>query len=139
MNQEQSLLSLRSDLKKVGEYLKEIAEAILDNEISEFPLFIVHRERAISLGRAVVLAEKSGTYWSFNASMLEELVGRGIIQADKVEEFRTLYKDARYYACIFMLTPETMNVVFSPFLFHEEEEGEYNDNDDAVTDNDFWQ
>ncbi|MCB0514959.1 MAG: hypothetical protein R2798_13405 [Chitinophagales bacterium] len=129
MNKEQKLLSLREDMKIVGGYLQEIALAMLENNISKYPLFIAHHESAINLGKAVIVAEKSRTHWSFNASMLEELVVKKLFDKDKISDFVETLGDPTQNTCIFMATPDEMNFIFVPFEVDEE-----NDDGDEATD-----
>lgn len=115
MTRSEKLLSLRQDLKTVGNYLKSIAKEIIDNKVSNYPVFIVHKEESISLGRVILQSETSRTFWSYNASLLEEFVKRDIVGKDKLDDFREVYKDPEMFACFFLLTPEDMEFIFCPY------------------------
>jgi len=115
MTREEKLLSLRQDLKKVGNYLQSVSSEIIENKVSRYPVFIVHKEPSISMGRVVLQAETSGTFWTFSASLLEEFVKKGIIDKEKIDDFRDVYKDPKMFACFFLLTPEDMEFIFCPY------------------------
>ncbi len=116
---EQNMMSLREDMKVLGEYLQEIAQQMKEHNISRYPVFIAHKETAIQLGKPVIDAERSKTNWSFNASMLEELVGKQIVEKEKVLEFREVYNNPKEIACIFLVTPEQMDFVWCPYNLEE--------------------
>lgn len=117
---EQNMMSLREDMKVLGEYLQEIAQQLNEQNITRYPIFIAHKEAAIQLGKPIIDAEKSKTNWSFNASMLEEMVRKNIVEQDKLEDFREVYKNPKETACIFLATPEQMNFVWCPYNLEEE-------------------
>jgi len=117
--QEYELMSLRQDMKSVGEYLKDVSEQIIENKISNYPVFIVHKEEAIQLGRPLIIAEQTKTNWSFNASFIENLIKKGILDYEKLPDFQNIYKNPKEFACIFMATPQFMNFVWCPFNVDE--------------------
>ena len=115
MTREERLLSLRQDMKKIGLYLQSVAREIIDNQVSNYPVFIVHKEPSISMGRVVLQADTSRTFWTYSASLLEEFIKRDIVGKEKLDDFRTVYKDPQMFACFFLLTPEDMDFIFCPY------------------------
>lgn len=115
MNREDKLMGLRQDIKKIGPYLQSVSKEIIENKVSNYPIFVVHKEPVVSLGRVVLQAATSGTIWTYSASLLEEFVKREIVGKENVDDFREVYKDPNMFACLFLLTPEDMEFVFSPY------------------------
>jgi len=124
MTREEKLLSLREDVKVLGDYLKEISMGVMKEGISRFPIFIAHKEPAISLGKLIIDAEKSKTHWSYNASLLEDFFNNEILDESQEELIETNFKDPKFFACIFLLTPEDMDFVFCPFDLEDEEKAD---------------
>ncbi len=88
--------------KTLQPYLKMLgsaADTILDEDVSHYPIFVVYRVE-IELG--LPLLKKQGS-WSVNASTLEELVVKRLVETDKVDVFRQIYKDPRAFLCLFVL------------------------------------
>ncbi len=120
MSYQEKLFKLREDVKIVGPYLKQVSEEIRTQKVSKYPIFIVHQEKAIRLGKMILDKENSRTYWSYNASLLEEFVQKNFVAENNLEEFKKVYKSPDEYMCFFLLTPEDMNFVFCPFDMNKE-------------------
>lgn len=92
--------------------LGQAADVILDQEVSAYPVFIVHQDM---IGIGVPLIEQaSQSEWSVNASTLEELVTKQIIQEDKLMAFRQVYKDPRAFFCLLVIEGTGAHFVFLP-------------------------
>jgi len=115
MKREDKLMALRQDMKKIGPYLHSVSKEIIENKVSKYPIFVVHKEPSVSLGRVVLQSSTSGTIWTYSASLLEEFVKREIVGKENVADFRDVYKDANMFACFFLLTPEDMEFIFCPY------------------------
>lgn len=101
-----SNIQLRFLEQELGQYataLGKAADTVLDNEVSKYPIFIAHQEQ-IEIGLPIVDREKVSGNWAINVSTLEEFVTKQLIQMDKVDEFRTVYKDPRKHLCFFVLS-----------------------------------
>lgn len=104
---EQIIESVQQDLPLYEEHLQKIAQAIVEQHISAFPVFIAHRAGNLLLGKRVIDAEQWQTQWHIHASLLEEIAQKKIIAPQKVNEFKTIYKDPHQYACLFIVYSET--------------------------------
>lgn len=111
---ESPLLSLKKDLEKYKETIKEVATDILLEGLSEHPIFIAH-QHVVSVGEIIVNKEEVGSEWTIHASTLEEFIEKGIVQAEKKDVFLYSYKNPHDYACIFVVVPEGANFVFVPY------------------------
>ncbi len=111
---ESPLLSLKKDLEKYKETLKEVATDILLEGLSEYPIFIAH-QHVVSVGEIIIDKEEIGSEWTIQASTLEEFIEKGIVQAAKKDVFLYSYKNPNDYACIFVVVPEGANFVFIPY------------------------
>jgi hypothetical protein len=108
------LESIRNDVALIGEDLKVIANQVIDEGISEYPLFIASQE-LLDLGRPIFDPETAGLNWIFRATILEDFVNRNIISQSKVADFQRTMGDPRKNACIVVITPEGIQLVFVPF------------------------
>ena len=110
---ETALNELQSDLKKYEPMLQHASQAIIEQNVSNYPIFVVHKHQA-NIGISLLDRETSGTYWSINASTLEEFVTKQVINGSKSENFKEIYKNPREYFCIFILDLDIRQFVFSP-------------------------
>ena len=104
---------LETELKPYYSLLGQAADAILDQEISSYPIFVMHQQ-SVSIGVPLVEAAADKMPWSVNASTLEELATKKIIEMERVNDFRQIYKDPRDYFCLFVLSDSGADFVFVP-------------------------
>lgn len=112
---ESPLKSLESDLKLYSESIQEVATEILNEGLSEYPIFVAHQHE-VSLGELILDKNDLNTQWSIQASMLEEFVQKGIIHTEKKERFIKQYKNPNEYMCLFVIVPKGANFVFYPYI-----------------------
>lgn len=111
---ESPLKSLELDLKFYSESIKEVAQEIISEGISTFPIFVAHQHE-IRLGEPILDREELNTSWSIHASTLEEFSEKGLVQADKKDRFEKQFKDPYKFMCVFVVVPEGANFVFYPY------------------------
>lgn len=99
----------------------QAADTILDQEVSIYPIFIIHQLN-VDIGVLLVSKTDGKSDWSIHASTLEELVTKQVIQMDKVDNFRQVYKDPREYLCLFTLSEMGATFVFLPRTMGKSEE-----------------
>ena len=111
---ESPLKSLETDLVLYSDSLKEVAEEIIAEGVSKYPIFIAHQHE-VKLGELVVDKEEMATDWNIHASTIEEFIEAGVIQAEREDFFKQNYKDPKKFICIFAIVPEGANFVFYPY------------------------
>jgi hypothetical protein len=111
--QEQQYQQLKQELQPFMTMMGNASETIVLEEVSSYPIFVLHKEE-VALG--IPLKEYEGVVmdWGINASTLEEFVAKQIIQNDKVEEFKKIYKPADSQLCLFLITKDGATFVFLP-------------------------
>lgn len=106
--------TISSDFVKVSDTLKEASYQIRKREISVFPVFPVCKTEQ-PIGQLIIACHQAETEWNYYASFLDEFVQRGIIDADKQDDFKKAYKDADEFCCLFVIDKEFTNFVFIPY------------------------
>jgi len=107
--------SIDIDIISYEDYLKEVAEMAIANEVTKYPIFVLHQKESIDVGRPIIDLTKSKTKWSVNISHLEDFVLKGIVKENNVDRFRAVYKNPSKYLCIFVLDDGVANFIFRPF------------------------
>jgi hypothetical protein len=110
----ESLTELEQNLKIYKESIREIAEEIVQAEVSKYPIFVASRE-TVSLGKMVIDKEELALEWSIFASTLEEFVRRKIIPQEKLNAFRSAWKNPETHCCIFALIDNTATFIYVPY------------------------
>ena len=111
---DQYLKVLNQDLKFYKDNIKEVADDIISEGFSQYPIFIAsvfHNE----LGELVLDGQELGRTFSIMASTLEQMTEKKIIPADKVPFFKESFKNPKEFACVLMLTTKTQQFIFYPY------------------------
>ena len=111
--QEEQYRKLVQEIKPFLSLLSQASEAILQQEVSSYPIFILHQSQ-VALGVQLVDREESSSPWSVQVTTLEELVAKNVVNLDKLEAFRRVYKDPTAYFCLLMLTDDRASFLFLP-------------------------
>jgi hypothetical protein len=111
MQDTNKFLALEQQIHPYKKILAQAADVILDQNVSNYPIFILHQQE---LEMGVALIEGGRKFpWSVNASTLEEFVTKDLIFNEKVEEFRSTYKDPQVYLCLFVLSELGAQFIFT--------------------------
>lgn len=105
-------LALQQQLHPYKKILAQAADVILDENVSKYPIFIVHQQE---LHMGVSLIEAGDKFkWSVNASTLEEFVTKELIFMDKAQDFISTYKDPEINLCLFVLSELGAQFIYIP-------------------------
>jgi hypothetical protein len=108
-----NFLQLQNEIRPYFPMLEKASEAIIDQSVSDYPVFVFHQQE-IELGIPVVDRLKVKGNWSVNASTMEEFVSKSLIKEEKIEEFKNKYKDSKDYYCLFVLSEMGAQFIFMP-------------------------
>lgn len=93
--------------------LADAADSIVTNDVSLYPIFVIH-QHFVDIGIQMVDKEKVSGNWSVNASTLEEFVTKQVITSEKVDDFRKVYKEKQEEFCLFVLSELGADFIFLP-------------------------
>ncbi|MCB0619320.1 MAG: hypothetical protein KDC43_08560 [Saprospiraceae bacterium] len=113
---------LEAELAPYRKVLGQAADAVIDQEVSEYPILVVHQQ-SVDIGLPLVDREAVRGKWSVNVSTLEEFVTKQLIAPDRIEPFTTVYKDPADHLCLFVLSELGATFVFLPRHDEEEKDG----------------
>lgn len=105
------LEELQQNLKPYLRMLGDASEMILTQEVSRYPIFIVHNQ-PVDIGLPLWERETSGGDYSISASSLEEFVTKQLIQMEKVDDFIRIYKKPKDFFCLFYIVDQQAQFVF---------------------------
>lgn len=109
------LESLQNDLSQVGDTLKQLAQLVIAEKVSEYPVFVAAHQ-FVQLGKPVFDLDDVQLNWYFNISTLEEMTQKGVVKAENLNRFRRTYGDPEERACIFVVTETDQRIVFVPYV-----------------------
>ena len=114
MKKAESYLQLEIELDIFRKLMTQASKVILDKDVSEYPIMVAHQQE-LELGMPIFKREENeGTKWSIHASTLEEFVSRQIVFPEKVEDFKSNFKDPSTNVCVFVLSELGAEFIFLP-------------------------
>ena len=115
----EKIIIIQNEMKGFEEVLKNASDSVLQNDVSKYPIFVVHKQD-IALGVQIINRQKHSTNWSINISTLEEFYSKKLIVESKVDEFRKTYKDPKENHCLFVLSDIGAQFMFMPRVVQKE-------------------
>ncbi len=109
-----SLELLKDDLEFYNNMLKEVSDDILKEGFSEYPVFIAHQDE-IKIGDLLLEASEYNRSYNISATVLEDLLEKGVIEQHKSDEFKKAYKNPKENMCILLVIPEGISIIFMPY------------------------
>lgn len=110
------LESLEKDIRFFKDAIRETAETIVHDGITQYPVFIFHRTSFFPVGELILDKAEYESEWSVNAASAEDLINEGIISIDKAKFFLAHYKPVKEHMCLFVVPDaETANFIFVPY------------------------
>jgi hypothetical protein len=108
------LESLQNDVAQVSATLKQIAETVIEEGISEYPVFVA-AQQVVEIGKPIFDQDELPLNWFFRVSILEDFMRKEIVAGENLVRFKKAYGDPQVKACIFVITPEEGKFVFVPY------------------------
>lgn len=105
-----------SILQRIWSDLQMVSATILDDNISNFPIFVICKT-PLALGENISdrLSEDDRDGFQIIASTAEELIKARIIEAEKAKMFVASYKSPRQFACVLMVSDLGSGFVYFPY------------------------
>lgn len=112
LDQDSEILGiLEVALQKNKAWFLQTIQTIRDENVSNYPILIAFPSFTnLQIGLPI----KEEGELSFNASTLEELAMKKVVDLNKIDEFRKLYKEKQDSFCIFLLQKPAPQFVFVP-------------------------
>jgi hypothetical protein len=104
---------LGEDINHYHALLHEAFEGVIQEGVSNYPVFIFHRQE-VDLGIPIADRHEIIGNWSVNISTLEEFYIKGVIGIEQVEEIKAKIKgDPPQYCCL-VLAEGQGSIIFLP-------------------------
>ncbi len=113
LDNKEKLAEIEKEISYFKNTLAEASEVILDQDVTRYPIFVVHKD-TIEMGIPLIDRNTQDSKWSVNVSSLEEFATKQLIQPEKVEDFRKVYKNPLTHLCLFILSDLGANFIFMP-------------------------
>lgn len=109
MKEAEPYIELRERLNPYYDIMIKAADAVVDQDVSNYPIFVVH-DGSMELGLNIIHDD----VLAINLSTLEEFSAKKIFQDDKLQPFMKVYNDAGISFCILDSSLEEPAIVFIP-------------------------
>lgn len=107
----EKFIQLENELVVYKKIMGDATQIILDQDVSDFPLFIAHQQ-TFEMGILIAERGKVKGNWNIHASTLEEMVSKSVIEEHNIDEFKKVYKDPLHHFCVFVLSELGAQFVF---------------------------
>ena len=104
-NNKQQLLDIERLLKRYRSSLATAADTIRNENVSNYPIFVASKT-AVEIGVMLFPQGQLPDGWIVTASSLEEFHVRKIIDTEKIDDFRDLYRSKPEEICVFAIDTE---------------------------------
>ena len=108
-----SLEDLNRRVKPYRKMLGQAADTVLEQDVSSYPIIIVHN-KSIQIGLPLVKPGILEDGWSIHISTLEEFVAKQLIETEKLDSFKRVYKKPTESLCLFVIDDIGATFVFLP-------------------------
>lgn len=115
MSTTEDFIKLRDQLKVYIPLMQKAGEIVQDEGVSNYPIMVVHKQE-VEIGIPLEMNFPMPGGWQVNVSTLEEFVSKNVIENEKIEEFRALYKQHENHVCLFVLS-----ILGAQFVFFEKQ------------------
>ena len=94
-------------------YIQNAMESVRNEGVSNYPIVVIFENPIeLELGFPIGLNKEK---LNINISTLEELFVKNIVESEKVNNFRDIYKHKIDHFCVLMLEKENQEFVFVPY------------------------
>jgi Mg2+/Co2+ transporter CorC len=108
------LRQLQKDFRTIATDLEEIVDKILEEGITRYPVFIAAKQKIV-LGIQIYERVASNLHFDFYLSPIEELIRKGVIRTEALQEFKDAYKNPLDTACVILISDNEYNFIFLPY------------------------
>lgn len=103
---------LEAEINKKKDWFIKTVKTIQNENISHYPILVAFPSfTSLNIGLPIFEGER----FSFNATTLEELAMKKVVDLEKIDDFRKLYREKKDSFCIFLLEKPAPQFVFLPF------------------------
>lgn len=106
--------TITSDFVKVADTLKEASYQVRSRKFSNFPIFPISKTEN-PIGQLLIDRNQTGLDWFYNITYLDEFIQRLLIEEEKVEGFKSAYKDPDEFCCLFVMDGALTSFVYIPY------------------------
>lgn len=106
--------TITKDFVIVAENLKEASYQVRNRGFSDYPIFPISKSDQ-EIGQLLYAKKEVSTDWNYFITYLDEFIQRKLIEKNKVEEFKKIYKDPDEFCCLFVMDKDFNNIVFIPY------------------------
>jgi hypothetical protein len=106
--------TITADFAKVADTLKEASYQIRKQGFSDHPIFPISKTH-IPIGQLMLDRLSLNLQWNYYASYLDEFVQRKLVDGEKTDAFKAVYKNPDEFCCLFVVDQEFTNFLYVPY------------------------
>lgn len=111
MSEDKNFEFLEKELRLYKKMMGKAADIILEKEVSRYPIFVIH-QHDVEIGIPIATRENTAGNWNVNASSMEEFISKSVIESEKIDGFKNVYKDPETHLCLFVISELGAKFIF---------------------------
>lgn len=111
---EKELKLLEVELAEFSGELLEVTRELLRERVTEFPIFIAHEDE-VSIGELILDKKIYEVPFNLSVSTLEDFIGMGLIQKDKLVAFKEAFANPVKNMSVFWIHRDHARYIAYPF------------------------
>ncbi|MCP9234413.1 hypothetical protein [Lewinella sp. JB7] len=99
-------IQLQTDIKSYHQPLRQAAETVIDEKVSNYPVFVAYAGDDTESVPGIHLMEvptPRDLVWTVNVTTLEELVAKRVVTQEKIDPFRKVYRENADSFCFLII------------------------------------
>ncbi len=106
--------TISKDFVIVSETLKEASYQVRKEGFSDYPIFPISKQE-VPVGQLLIAKQEAAIEWNYNITYIDEFVQRKIVDEDKLDDFKKVYKDPDEFCCLFVIDGDFTSFLFIPY------------------------
>ena len=106
--------TITKDFVIIAETLKEASYQVRKHGFSEYPIFPISKKE-VPIGQVLIDKTELTLDWNYNITYIDEFTSLEIIDIEKSEDFKKIYKDPDEFCCLFVIDGDFTRFIFIPY------------------------
>ena len=106
--------TISKDFVIIAETLREASYQVRKHGYSDFPIFPISKKE-VPIGQMLIDKTELAIEWNYHITYIDEFIALELIEKEKSESFKKVYKDPDEFCCLFVIDGDFTRFIFIPY------------------------
>jgi len=106
--------TISKDFVIIADTLKKASYQVRKRGFSDYPIFPISKKE-VPIGQMLINKTDLSIDWNYHITYIDEFMAMDIIDKEKSEDFKKIYKDPDEFCCLFVIDGDFTRFVFIPY------------------------